>query len=374
MKKSIFKIIFLMLATSSLSFAAAPSHKRAFKMPTPKADVYIVQKPSTLEIILKYPAQIKSFKNTTVVSRVSGTLEKKYFTEGEEVDKGDLLYKIEDSAYKAKLDAAKASLQMSQAILNNAIRNWGRVKKLYKQKALSQEKRDDTLSAYEQAKASLSLSKAKLEQAKINLAYTKVLAPISGHTGLKKVDVGDFVSSKPPSALISITDNKKVYVNFSMPFSDYINIKNHLWQIPKNKKIKIDITIDGKILKQQGVVDFIDSNVDKKTSTVKFRAVLDNNHGYLMPGSFAKIVLRGMSQKNVIMIPQKAVLQNPLGTVVFIAKNGHVEVSPVVTGRESGRNYIVKRSSLKSGDKIIVNNFFRLRPSSKVIVDKIVNK
>jgi len=170
------------------------------------------------------------------------------------------------------------------------------------------------------------LSKAKLEQAQINLAYTKVVSPISGTAGLKKVDVGDFVTSTPPTTLINIINNNKVYISFSMPFSDYINIKNHLWQI------------------------------------VRFRAILDNKNGYLMPGSFAKIILRGISQKNVIMIPQKAVLQNPLGTVVFIVKDGHVSVLPVVLGRESGKYYIVKRSLLK-----------RLRPGGKVIIDKIIN-
>ncbi len=373
MKNLSFRAIFLILATSLFAFAARPSHMRVFKMPTPKADIYIVSKPMTTEVLLKYPAQIKSFKNVKVVSRVSGILEKKYFIEGEKVNKGELLYKIEDSVYKAKVDGAKASLQMAKAVLSNAVRNWNRIKKLYIQKAVSQEKKDDALSAYEQAKASLSLSKARLEQAQINLAYTKVVSPISGIAGLKKVDVGDFVTSTPPTTLVNIINDNKVYISFSMPFSDYINIKNHLWQIPENKKIRINVIINGKTLKEKGVVDFIDPNVDQKTSVVRFRAILDNKNGYLMPGSFAKIILRGISQKNVIMIPQKAVLQNPLGTVVFVVKDGHVGVLPVILGRESGKYYIVKRSHLKSGDKVIINNFFRLRPGGKVIIDKIIN-
>ncbi len=374
MKNLTFKILFFFLISTSLSFAGVPANKRLFKMPTPKADVYILPQPKTLPIILKYPAQIKSFKKVKVVSRVSGLLEKKYFKEGQKVKKGDLLYKIEDKVYKAKVDEAKASVQMAEATLNNAVRNWDRVKKLYKQKAISQEKRDNTLSAYEEAIASLSLAKAKLNQAQINLSYTKVLAPITGTIGLKKVDVGDYVSSNPPTTLINITDNEKIYVYFSMPLSDYINIKNGIWEIPKNKKITINLTIEGKTLKQQGLVDFVDSNVDRKTSVVKFRALLDNQNKYLMPGSFSRVTLKGIVQKNVVMIPQKALLQNPLGTIVFVAKNAHVKVVPVIVARESGKNYILKRSALKSGDKIIVNNFFRLRPGSKVTVDKIVNK
>ncbi len=374
MKNLIIKVIFFLLLFPSLSFSSTPLHKRLFKIPMPKADIYIVPKPKTLPIILKYPAQIKSFKSIRVVSRVSGILEKKYFKEGQEIKKGDFLYKIEDKVYKAKVGEAKASVQMAQAILDNTIRNWDRVKKLYRQKAISQEKRDNALSAYEEAEASLSLSKAKLKQAQINLSYTRVLAPISGTIGLKKIDVGDYVRSNPPTTLINITNNKKIYVFFSMPLRDYINIKNGLWQIQKNKKIKIFLIIDGKTIKQQGIVNFIDSNVDKKTSVVKFRAILDNNNKYLMPGSFARVVLSGIVQKNVISIPQKALLQNPLGTVVFIVKNGRVRTLPIAVTRESGENYIVKKDYLKSGTKIIVNNFFRLRPGGKVAIDKIINR
>ncbi len=361
------------LLTATAVFAGGPP-AGAHKMPTPKADIYVVPTPTVLPITLKYPATIEAYNEVQVVARVLGTLENKYFTEGQKVNKGDLLYSIEDDVYKAQVEAAQASLQMGKANLDNATRNWKRVKKLFSQKAISQEKRDNALSAYEQSLASVALAEAQLKQAKINLKYTKVKAPISGVTGLKQVNIGDLVSYSPPSKLVRITQNDKVYVEFSAPMSDYKKIKNHIWNIKDANQIKVSLEIDGKMYKQTGVVDFVDVNTNNQTAIVKMRAVIDNKDGYLMPGQFVRVITNNIVQNNVITIPQKAVLQNPLGTIVFIENHGHVDVRPVMLGNVSGDKFVVAGGPLKSGDRVIVNNFFRLKPGGEVVADKIINK
>jgi len=353
-------------------FAGGPP--AGMKMPTPKADIYVVQNPATLPVTLKYPATIEAFKRVQVVSRVIGILESKHFKEGQKVNKDDLLYEIEDNIYKARVEAAQASLQMSKASLNNATRNWKRIKRLFSQKAVSAGKRDDALSAYEQSLAAVALAKAQLKQAQIDLAYTKVKAPISGVVGLKQVDVGDLVSSMPPSRLVEMTQKDKVYVEFSMPMSDYKKIKNHIWNIKDDNTLKVNIEVNSKVLKKVGMVDFIDVNTDNKTSIVKMRAVFDNKDGYLMPGQFVRVITSNIVQNDVITVPQKAVLQNPLGTIVFIEDHGHVGVRPVIVGDVSKKNFIVTGGTLKVKDRVIVNNFFRLKPGGEVVVDKIINK
>ena len=365
-------VLIVMFSGATAVFAGGPP--AGMKMPTPKADIYVVQKPTTLPVTLKYPATIKAYKRVQVVSRVVGILESKYFKEGQKVNEGDLLYKIEDDTYEARVEAAKASLQMSEANLNNATRNWKRIKKLFSQKAVSADKRDNALFAYEQSLAAVALAKAQLKQAQIDLDYTKVKAPISGVVGLKQVDVGDLVSNMPPSRLVEITQKDKVYVEFSMPMSDYKKIKNHIWNIKDDNTLKVNIEINGKVLKKVGMVDFIDVNTDNKTSIVKMRAVFDNQDGYLMPGQFVRVITNNIIQKDIITIPQKAVLQNPLGTIVFIEEHGHVDIRPVVVGDTSKDNFIVNGGALKVGDKVIVNNFFRLKPGAEVVVDKIINK
>lgn len=135
--KQTLKVLTLSLcASSSLVMAAGEPPK----MPAPKADAYVVPQAQVLPVILKYPAEIKSFQNVKVVSRVLGVLEEKHFTEGQKVKQGDLLYKIEDSIYKAKVDQASASVKINESALDNATHNWERARTLYDAKALSQEK------------------------------------------------------------------------------------------------------------------------------------------------------------------------------------------------------------------------------------------
>ncbi|MFK5950821.1 MAG: efflux RND transporter periplasmic adaptor subunit [Methylococcales bacterium] len=362
-------LLILLIPTSSF----AEEKRERPPMPTPKADVFKVEEPQNLALILKYPAQIQSLKNVMVVSRAAGVLKKKYFNEGQAVNKGDLLYTIEDNIYLARVNVAQASVKMSQAVLDNASRSWKRIENLFKNKTVSEDRRDTAHSIYEQASAAFSLAKAQLKQAQIDLNYTKVTAPISGIIGLKKVDIGDFVSATPPTDLIEITQNNKIYVEFSMPLRDYANIKNKLWTIPEDGRIPVTLEIDNKLTQKTGRVDFMDVNINKATSTVKMRALVDNSDFYLMPGEFIRVVLNKIVQKDIITIPQKAVLQNPLGTIVFVVNHGHVAVKPVILGRETDTNYIVKGGPLRSGDQVIVNNFFRLKPGAEVIVDKQIN-
>ncbi|RLA63378.1 MAG: efflux RND transporter periplasmic adaptor subunit [Epsilonproteobacteria bacterium] len=366
-------VVTLFLSATAVFSGAPPAKGERAKMPTPKADIYIIPPPTDLAITLKYPATVKAYKKIQVVARALGILEKKGFTEGQKVNKGELLYEIEDDIYLAQLEAAKASLEISNANLNNATREWKRIKKLFSQKVVSIEHRDTSISAYEQALATVSLAKAELKQTQINLAYTKVKAPISGITGLKLLDIGDFVTNNPPSKLLEITQNDKVYVEFSAPMSDYKKIKNHTWIIKDNAPVKVTLEVDGKAIKKEGVVDFIDVNTNNQTAIVKMRALFDNSDNLLMPGQFVRVLTNNIIQKNIITIPQKAVLQKPLGTIVFIADQGHVSVRPVVLGNVSGDKFIVAGGPLKSGDKVIVNNFFRLKPGGEVVVDKIIN-
>lgn len=338
-----------------------------------RADVYLVHGISNLPITLTYPAKITNIQQATVVSRVSGILEKRYFKAGQTVQQGKLLYKIEDNVYKAKVNEAKASVAVAQATLNNAMSNWNRIYKLYRSKSVSKQKRDNSFALFKQAKAALGVTLARLREVQINLNYTDVKASIGGVVGTKMVNLGNFVSVNPPTKLVQITQNNQVYINFSMPMSDYIKFKNHTYSLIK-QKITVDIKVHNRLIRQHGFIDFIDTNINPKTSTVKMRAIINNDNHYLMAGEFVKVILHGIVQKNIIIIPQKAVLQNPLGTIVFIALHGHVKIRPVVIDGISGNSFIIKSGVLRASDKVIVDNFFRLKPNGAVIVDKIINK
>ncbi|OQX54992.1 MAG: hypothetical protein B5M53_04955 [Candidatus Cloacimonas sp. 4484_209] len=370
-KKTILMILLILI--TGLNLLVSNGQCKEHKPQAIPVDVYRVPKPSSLPVVLEYPARLKSVRKVQVVARVTGTLIKKFYTEGQFVKKGDLLYQIEPDTYQAKVDEAKALLQMREAQLNRARRDWNRIKALYEENAVSQKERDAALSAYEVAKAGTAEAKARLKMAKINLNYTSVKAPISGITGLKCVDVGNLVTNGTP--LTTITQINPIYAEFSIPNMDVIKekycIKNGSWKNPAGK-IKAVIKINGKRYKEMGFVDFIDTNMDIQTSTVKARAVLQNPDSSLMPGEFVRIALHGLVKKHAIMVPQKAILQNPLGTMVFVVDKGKAQAKPVKLGETSGNCYIVEKG-LKEGDLVIVNNLFRVKPGMPVKVEKIID-
>lgn len=282
------------------------------------------------------------------------------------------MYKIEDSIYKAKYEAALANLSIANAALENATKDWERNEKLYKSRSISDEKKDNAYFTYQSAKASVALAKANLAQAKIDLDYTNVKATIDGYSSLQNVDVGDYVAQN--TKLITLTQNQKLYVEFSIPSSDYAKLKNNFWTTQNNAPIGLNILLNGADTNVKGEVDFIDTNVDKTTSTVKMRATIDNKDGKLSSGSFVRVKCNNLIQKNVMMIPQKALLQSAQGTIVFVAVDGKVQVRPVMIGDEVQDKYTLTWSKLAPGDKVIVNNFFRAKPMQEVVVDKIINK
>jgi membrane fusion protein (multidrug efflux system) len=296
-------------------------------------------------------------------------LQKKFYKEGQYVKKGELLYKIEPDIYKAQLDATLANLMVAKANLYKAQRDWERYSSLYKEHAVSQKIRDDMLSAYKSAKAQVDAAKSQVKLAKINLDYTDVKATISGVTGLKLADVGEYITAD--RKLVEITQIDPIHAEFSIPNLDMLKAKysvnNGSWS---NPQLRAYINVNKKEYK--GYVDFIDKKVEVSTSTTKTRAVFENKERELMPGEFVRIMLHGLIRKDAIVIPQKAVLQDPLGTVVFVVDKGKAQAKPVKLGETSGNYYIIEQG-LQEGDLVIVNNFFKVKPGMPVKIDKIIN-
>jgi membrane fusion protein (multidrug efflux system) len=370
--KSYIKTVIIsgLLITSSLYGAEAPKAGATL----PKVDVYVVPKAKNIPVELEYPARVTSVKNVTIVARVSGILEKKYFTEGATVHKGDLLYKIEPNIYAADVQSAKATLELEKSKFDKAQKDWTRAKGLYEDKAISEQDKDTAYFAYTSAQASVDVAKANLDKAMVSLNYTDVKATINGVTGMKMIDEGDFV--KEGTSLTTITQTNPIYAEFSIPDINTIKqkytLENGNWSNMQAAKLKASLIVDGQKYKEMGNVDFVDAQVDQATSTLKVRAIFKNNATKLLAGQYVKVKLIGIISKNVLSVPQKAVLQNPLGTIVFVVVNGKVSVKPVKILNTVGQNFIV--SGVASKDVVVVNNFFRIKPGASVAIDKTINK
>lgn len=328
---------------------------------------------SDVPVSLEYPAKVKSMQQVSIVARVSGVLEKKHFTEGSFVKAGDTLYQIDSDRYEALMQEAMADVGMKEATLKQATRDWERTKVLFEQDAVSQKERDAALSAYESAGAALKASQAALKKATIDFNYTKVKATISGMTSLNAQDVGSYVgSSSDTMTLTTITQTDPIYVEFSLPDIDLLKkryvMNNGNWNSLAQAKLPVQLsTPDGTKYAKAGTLDFIDSYVDGDTSTIKARATFSNPNNILIPGLFVRVNVEGLVYKDAISIPQVALLQEAIGSFVYVAKEGKATKVPVKAGTVHNNTYIIE-SGLSVGDVVITNNLTKLRPGSAVIV------
>lgn len=340
----------------------AKEQKKVQQM-APKVDIYIVKEQKEMPLSLKYPARIDAVKEVTVTARVSGVLQKQFYQEGKVLKKGTLMYQIEPDLFEAELASKKATLAVEDAKLQKAKKDFERAEKLYKEQAISEQEYDNAHFAYLSAKANVGVAKAELQKAQVNLEYTKVSATIKGIARMRMVDTGDYVTAG--TLLVKMLQTDPVYAEFSIP--NFSKIKKKFQGI----KLQAKLFINGTEYPKKGYVDFIDSSIDKSTSTTKARAVFKNLKSALLPGEFAEIELIGAVEKHVLTVPQKAVLQNPLGTIVFVVVDGKAAVKPVRIIESSGDKFIV--SGVEPKDKVVVNNFFRVRPNSPVTIDKTIN-
>jgi membrane fusion protein (multidrug efflux system) len=353
----------LLLGLSGCNDKEDGNHAQAQQMPPLPVAVYEVDDKDTI-IEKTYPAILKAYEKVDIVARVSGILEEKHFTEGAFVKKGDPLYTIEQDLYKAKLETAQAVLEKAQSTLDRAEKDWRRAKVLKKTNAISQKEIDTYLYEYTNAKAELSNAKANLKQAQIEFDYTMIKAPINGIAGIKEHDIGDYIQVGAESSILTtITNTNPLYVEFSIPKSD---IQLYLSQI-KDPDTTIKVLDRQKNeSKQNGMIDFISPEIDKKTNTLLIRAKIDNKEEKLLAGDFVKVSIKGLIAPNTAVIPEEALLQTPKGAMVYVVENGSAKIKPIQIDALTKEGIIVK-SGLKKGEKVIINNIPKVRPNAKVV-------
>ena len=343
-------------------------------MPPPEVTVVTVS-PRDLPVTFEYVAQISGVREVEVRPRVSGILEKWNFTEGSKVVKGQSLFTIDAAPYRAALAKAEADLVSAQANFDQAKRNASRLKPLYDAKAVSQKEYDDASSAEQVTNANIKAAQAAVTEARLNLSYTRVEAPISGTTSRALQSEGTLVQAQQ-TLLTKISQIDPVHVIFS--FTEAENLKfasavaNGTLRLPKDGKFDVKLKLaDGSEYARAGKVDFTDVRVDPATGTIEGRAVIGNPQGLLRPGQFARTKLSGGVRPNAIAIPQRAVLEGPGSKIVLtVNAQGIVEPRPVQVGDWTGDEWIIV-GGLKAGDKVIVDGVVKARPGSPVKIAQV---
>ncbi|MDR2342723.1 MAG: efflux RND transporter periplasmic adaptor subunit [Campylobacteraceae bacterium] len=333
-----------------------------------------------VSISLEYPARIKSIQQVQVVARVPGTLEKKFFQEGSFVNEGTLLYQIDPSKYEAAYDIAKAQLSIAETAAKEAGRNWQRIEQLYLKNAVSQREYDMALSAHESTKAQIEAANASLKNAKVDLDYTSVRATASGNIGENLQDLGSYVGTSSANSLLAvITQTNPVYAEFSISDLDLLKRKYSLnkgnWDNIIKAKLPVKIiTPTGDANDIIGTFDFLDNLVDPQTSTIKARATFENKNKSLIPGLFVRVSIEGLVRKDTLLVPQKAVMQDPLGSYVYVMRDKKAKKVPIKTDITVAGGKIVVVDGLSENEEIIIDNLTKIRPDSDVIPAEIFAK
>lgn len=366
------KKVLLILVLPCLIFSCT---KKAAQAPPPMVPEVTVVKvaPRTIPIIKEFVGQISGIRDIQVRARVGGILLKRYYTEGAKVKAGDLLFKIDSAPYQAALDQAKGDVSVAQARMINARQAYNRIIPLYKENAVSQKDRDDAVAEYNSAKSAWESAKAKLEEAKINLGYTTVLAPIDGYTSKETVSEGSLmVANADQSLLTTISQINPAYVNFSYTDNELLDLHRlsamgKLSQPSDPTKLEVQLRLgDGSIYPQKGFMNFNDNIVDPSTGTVRARAIIDNAQGYLRPGQFVRVFVTGFARTDTIAVPLRSVIQTQTGPIVFVVNpESKVQQINVETGEEMGNDVVINKG-LKGGEYVIVEGAAKVRTGMQV--------
>jgi membrane fusion protein (multidrug efflux system) len=295
-------------------------------------------------------------------ARVSGILEKQLYTEGDKVEAGAPLFRIERAPFEIDLEQQKAALGQESAKLELARQEFERLKGLADRRAISQREIDQASSTLHQSEAAVQMAKARVRQSELNLSYTTVDAPIGGITGRAQQSIGSLLLPAGDSSLLTtITRTDPLWVRFALSEAEFVSLRSSDTAAPE---VKIE-TADGTTYPAPGKMNFSGSTVDASLGTVQMRAEFPNEKLQLLPGQYVKVmVLAGKRQ--AIVVPQSAVLQNETGRYVWtVGAEGKAVQRNVRTGNWVGKDWVIL-DGLKAGESVIVDNLIRLRPGTAV--------
>ncbi len=316
----------------------------------------------------QYQGQTQGSREAQVVARVQGVIQKRVYEEGGFVKAGELLFQLEPDTYKAAVDNARGSLAQAEAQLDRATREWERIRPLYAKNAVSQKDRDNALSDYNAAQANVVAAKAALQAAQINLNYCSVVSPVTGMASKEAYTAGNYVVNG--QVLTSVNQIDPIYVNFYAPGAYMMRLKQlegegRLTMPKEGFKAQIRL-LNGLMYEREGLVTFVDKQVDPATGAIKMRAEFPNPEGKVLPGQFARVFIEGATLQNAILIPQKAVLQTQKGDLVMVVnKENRIEPRPVRLADTIGKDFLVEQG-LAAGERIVLEGIIKSRPGQLV--------
>ena len=367
------KILALGLAGLMLVTVAGCSKKQA----APQGGAVVVK---TIKVIKRdtpltydYTGFVEAKNEVQIKSKVTGNIVQKLVNGGDVVEAGQLLYVVDPRNYQNSMYNAQANLANAQANLANVAKDAARYQTLYQQGAVSRQTMDSYNTQLEQAQASVAAQQALVDNARVNVGDTNIVAPFAGKVDTNCLAEGSYVTASS-TVLTSISNSDPMRVKFSLAENDYLKL---MQGNTSNSGRLTDITMtlsDGSVYPAKGVVNEVDRSVDSTTGTLTLKAEFPNPNGVLLPGMFAHITLVGSTRPNAILIPQRAVTDLLYKHFVYIVgSDNKVIMREVTLGARIGRLWLVE-SGLDGSETIIAEGIQKVNKDTTVNPTMITEK
>ena len=337
--------------------------------PAPSAAPAVIVAPVTLRPVTRsgsHVGRIQAIKTVNLVARASGFLRQQAFTDGQRVKAGDLLFVIEHDTYQAAVAQAEAALLKAQAVERNAGLTLQRNQTLLRTNAVPQSTVDQNTADHEAAQADVKAAEASLDQAKINLGYTDIRAPIDGRIGMIQVSVGNYVGPNA-GTLATIVSQDPIYVLFPISTRQFVDYRQRAAGAAAETAVARVRLPNGQYHPHTGPIDFYDIQVNRGTDTLTVRALLPNPEGWLLDGQVVDVTAEAGEARQALLIPQAALQLDRTGSyVLVVGQDDTVAQRRVKTGTVEGSEIVIE-DGLQAGERVVVEGVQKVRPGQKVI-------
>jgi multidrug efflux system membrane fusion protein len=312
------------------------------------------------------------FNTVTIKSRVDGAIDKILFTEGQTVHAGDQLFEIDPRPYEVQLTQARGQMARDQANLANARTLYERDKVLFAQNVIARQDLDNQRAQVGQFEGTVKNDQGLIDAALLNLAYTKITAPITGRVGLRLVDLGNIVHATDPNGLLVLTQLQPIAAVFSVPEDELPRITVAIQNAPT--PLQVDLyDRDFKFKLAAGFLLTTDNQIDQSTGTIKLKAQLANIDNLLFPNQFVNVKLLVETLKSSLIVPAAAVQRSSQGSYVYVVQADQtVAMRPVKVGA-SQNELVALDSGVQAGELVVIDGVDKLRQGSKVTVQMAAN-
>src|SRR5215813_10269408 len=314
-------------------------------------------------------AILDGYVNAQIQPQITGYLMKQNYREGTIVRRGEVLFEIDPRPFDAALQQAKGQLAQAEAQLGKTTLDVQRDTPLAKQSAIPQAQLDNDIQANESAKAVVAAAQAQVEQARLNLEFTKVRSLVDGIAGLAKGQIGDLVGPTAVLTTVSQVNPIKAYVSISE--QEYLRAAARINEAARGKRVvgqkNLELILsDGSVYPRKGWMVFADRQVDVKTGTIRVAGAFDNPEGLLRPGQFGRVRVATRVQKGALLVPQRAVVETQGSySVVVVGGDNKASIRPVKTGERVGQMWIITEG-IKPGEQVIVEGMQKAREGTAV--------